>query len=124
MLRALKFKVHRSELEIIFALVRPILEYGRIVWDSAPRHENYFFEMEKLHIQAARIVTGCNDYASKLLLYRDTGWDTPRDRRERQRHFLMYKIINGLVPRHLCNIINSYVNVTDHRYTFRNNNIQ
>ena len=125
MLRALKFKVQRSELErIYFAFVRPILEYGSIVWDSAPRHEKHFTEMEKLQIQAARIVTGCNNYASKLLLYRDTGWDTLRDRRERQRLILFYKIINGLAPQHLCNIINSYVNITDHRYTFRNNNIQ
>ena len=37
---------------------------------------------------------------------------------------LFYKIINGLAPQHLCNNINNYVNVTDHRYTFRNNNIQ
>ena len=29
-----------------------------------------------------------------------------------------------LAAQHLCNILNSYVNVTDHRYTFRNNNIQ
>ena len=77
MLRALKFKVQRSELERkYFAFVRPILEYGSIVWDSASRHEKYFSDMEKLQIQAARIVTGCNSYASKLLLYRDTGWDT------------------------------------------------
>ena len=72
MLRALKFKVQRSGFErIYFAFVRRIPEYGSIVWDSAPRHE-------KLQKQAARIVTGCNNYASKLLLYQDTGWDTLR----------------------------------------------
>ena len=103
MLRALKFKVQRSELErIYFAFVRAILEYGSIVWDSAPRHEKYFTEMEKLQIQAASKVTGCNNYASKRLLYRDTGWDTLRDRRERQRLVLFYKIINGLAPRVSC----------------------
>ena len=123
MLRALK--VQRSELErIYFASVRPILEYGSIVWDSAHRHEIFFSDMEKLQKQAARIVTGYNNYASKLLLYQYTGWDTLRDKRERQRLILFKKIINGLAPGHLCYIINNYVNVTDHIYTFRNNNIQ
>ena len=42
----------------------------------------------------------------------------------KQRLILFHKIINGLAPRHLCKIINRYVNITDHRYTFRDNNVQ
>ena len=51
MLRALRFKVQRSELEKLYvAFVRPILEYGSIVWDSARKHEKYLSDMKKLQI--------------------------------------------------------------------------
>ena len=56
MLRALKFKLVRSSLEkMYFAYIRPIFEYASVLWDSAPRHEYYFANMEKLQIAAARI---------------------------------------------------------------------
>ena len=74
MLRALKYKLKRTALgKIHFAFVRPIFEYGCVVWDNAPRHDFLFNEMERMQIQAARIVTGTNNYASKHLLYMETG---------------------------------------------------
>ena len=64
MMRALKYKLGRSALEeIYFAFIRPLFEYGCVVWDNAPRHEYLFNEMEKIQIQAARIITGTNNYA-------------------------------------------------------------
>ena len=47
-----------------FAFVRPVFEYGCGVWDSAPRHDFLFNEMERMQIQAAIIVTGTNNNAS------------------------------------------------------------
>ena len=111
MLRALKFKLQWKDLETIyFSFVRPIFEYACVVWDNTPRHDKYFCDMEKLQIQAARIVTGVNNYSSKILLYHDTGWEKLSERREKQRLVLSYKIINGLAPQHLINIFRSYNN--------------
>ena len=63
MMRALKYNLSRSTLEkIYFAFVRALFEYGCVVWDNAPRHEYLFNEMEKIQIQAARIITGTNNY--------------------------------------------------------------
>ena len=40
MIRALKYKLSRSALEkIYFAFIRPLFEYGCVVWDNAPRHD-------------------------------------------------------------------------------------
>ena len=99
MLRVLRFKDQRSELErIYFAFVGPFLEYGSIIWDSASRQEKNFSEMEKLQIQA-----GCNNFASKLLLHRDTGWDTLRDMREgKQRHKALVSYKGGLRRHDFC----------------------
>ena len=77
MLRALKYKLKRTTSETIyFAFVRAIFEYGCVVWDNAPRHDVLKFSMKwkKMQIQVARIVTGTNYYASKHLLYMETGW--------------------------------------------------
>ena len=123
MLRALKFKLQREDLEIIyFAFIRPLFEYASIVWDKMPRHDKYFNEMEKLQLQCARIVTGTNNYASKQLLYNDTGWDTLSCRRENQRLILMYKIVHNLAPTHLNRTLDTYTN-EQNRYQFRNINI-
>ena len=103
MLRSLKFKLDRSSLEkMYFAYIRPIFEYASVVWDSAPRHDFYFTTIEKLQIAAARIVTGTNTYASKQLLYRDTGWERLSTRRENQRLCLFFKIVNGLYHHLTC----------------------
>ena len=75
--------------------------------------------MEKLQIQAARIVTGTNTYASKFLLYHETGWDKLSERRQTHRLILLYKLLNGLAPMHLDNILQTYTN-TRSRYNFRN----
>ena len=105
------------------AFIRPLFEYACVVWYSAPRHEKYFNEMEKLQLQGARIVTGTNNYASKQLLYNETEWSTLASRREKQRLILMYKIINGLAPSHLSSIFSNYVN-DQQRYELRTKNIQ
>ena len=48
MMRALKYKLSRSALEkIYFAFIRPLFEYGCVVWDNASRHDFLFNEMEK-----------------------------------------------------------------------------
>ena len=53
------------------------------MWDKSPRHDILFNEMEKIQLQAARIVTGTDNYSSKHLLYIETGWDKLSKRREK-----------------------------------------
>ena len=38
-----------TTLEIYFAFVRPIFEYGCVIWYNAPRHDFLFNEMERFH---------------------------------------------------------------------------
>ena len=113
-MRALKFKLDRSALEkIYFAFIRPLFEYGCVVWDNAPRHEYLFNKMEKIQIQAARMITGTNNYAHKNLLYLETGWEKLSKRRGYHRLILLYKILNDLAPEHLRNIFLSYANLNN-----------
>ena len=47
-LRKLKFKLDRKSLEIIYtAFIRPILEYGDVIWDDGVQYEKNEIEKKK-----------------------------------------------------------------------------
>ena len=92
-MRKLKFKLDRSSLEIIFTtFVRPLLEYGDIVWDNCTQFEKQ--EIEKIQIEAARIATGTTKLVSLNALYQETGWVTLEKRRENHKLVMFYKMYN------------------------------
>ena len=74
-LRSLKFDLDRLTLQIMyFSFIRPVLEYGDIIFDNCP---SYFSEkLEKINIEAARIVTGATKLVSINTLYNECGWET------------------------------------------------
>ena len=78
---------------------------------------------DEIQLQAARIVTGTNNYSSKHLFYIKTGWDKLSKRREKQRLILLFKIINGMAPMHLLNIYNTF-NSANYDYNLRKNKMQ
>ena len=51
--------------------------------------------MEKIQLQAARVVTGTNSYAPKYLLYRETGWEKLSVRREKHRFVCFFFLCLG-----------------------------
>ena len=56
-MRKLKFKLDRKFFEIIYiAFIRPLLEYGDIIWDNCTQYEKK--ELDKIQNEAARIATG------------------------------------------------------------------
>ena len=62
-MRKLKYKLDRRSLQTIyFSFIRPVIEYSNVVWDNCTLYEAN--ELEKIQIEAARIVTG----ATKLTL--------------------------------------------------------
>ena len=63
-------------------------------------------------------------YASKQLLYLETGWEKLSKRREYHCLVLLYKILNDLAPAHLRNTLLSYTNQNINNYNFRHNNMQ
>ena len=67
-MRKLKFRLDRKSLEVICtSFIGPILEYGDVVWDNCSQYEK--LEIEKVQVEAARIVTGTTKLISLNLLY-------------------------------------------------------
>ena len=67
-MRQLKFALDRRSLQsIYFSFIRPVLEYADVVWDNCTQYEAN--ELEKIQIEAARIVTGSTKLVSIDALY-------------------------------------------------------
>ena len=102
-MRSLKHKVDRLSLERIYlGFIRPILEYGDVVWDSPLE---ILHPLEAIQRNAARIVTGATARCSTEGLYKETAWETLASRRESHRTTLMYKIVHGKAPIYLANLV-------------------
>jgi hypothetical protein len=116
-LRHLKYKLNRLSLERIYmGLIRPLLEYGDIVWDSPAE---YLDTLESVQLNAARIVVGATARCSTQGLYNETGWETLANRRSHHRLTLFYKIVNGKAPAYLVNLIPNLVQARTN-YNLRN----
>ena len=61
--------------------IRSLLEYAGEVWDNCTLADSE--QLEKIQLEAARIVTGLASYASILSIYKETGWEKLSVRREK-----------------------------------------
>jgi hypothetical protein len=106
-MRSLKYKLDRLSLERIYkGFIRPILEYGDIVWDTPGDLAD---RLEVVQLNAARVVIGATAKCSTQGLYDETAWEPLSNRRVFHRLVLMYKIINGKAPQYLSELIPNLV---------------
>ena len=103
-MKMLQYKLSRRSLEIVYiSYVRPILEYGDVVWGGCTASDAEL--LEGVQLAAARAVTGATRCTSNSKLYSEIGWETLSKRREKHRLKLFYKMFHGHAPAHLCNLI-------------------
>ena len=118
-LRKLKFILSSSCLsKMDLSYIRPLLEYACEVWDGC--YEREIEKLEKVQLEAARIVTGLTKYASKDALYFETGWEPLADRRKFRKLTIFYKMHNRECPDYLYNCLPPTVSNTS-GYNLRNN---
>ena len=79
--------------------IRPILEYADSVWAGGNLRDLDL--LEKLQLDAARVVTGATARCNNRRLLEDLGWPTLSSRRQNHHLILFYKIVNGLSPPYL-----------------------
>lgn len=103
-MRKLKFTLRRPTLNQIYvSFLRPILEYSSVVWENCTQLEKD--KIEKIQLEAARIVTGTTRSISLEKMYKVIGWLTLDDRRKYQKRVRTYKIRNNMVPDYLLNLV-------------------
>ena len=120
LLRAFKFRFDRKSLERLYiSFIRPVLEYSGVVWSNCTNQDKKL--LEDIQIEAMRVVTGATKLCSIAKLYDDTGWDTLESRREKQKLIIFYKMINGLAPTYLNQLVPNLVQ-NQSQYSLRNSN--
>ena len=75
-------------------MVRPIIEYGGIIWDPSTTHNR----LEMVQRMAVRLFMG--DYhttSSVTTMMEQLGWRTLQDRRAHAKAVMMFRIVNQLV---------------------------
>ena len=103
-LRSFKFRLDRKSLERMYiSFIRPVLEYSGIVWDNCNNDDKQ--AVEKIQIEALRIITGATKLCSIAKLYQETGFETLEDRRNKQKLITFYKMSNSLSPIYLSRLV-------------------
>ena len=122
LLRALKFQLDRQSLQTMyFSFIRPLLEYGDIIWDNCCNYEK--FEIEKIQIEAGRIITGATKSCSKSKIQEETGWDSLETRRYKHRMVTFFKMVKGHAPSYLQFIVPPTVQQVSQRNLRNNQNL-
>jgi hypothetical protein len=90
----------RSCLENLYiTMVRPILEYGGILFDGSPLL--YTKQLDNVQREAALVCTGAYKHTKTTQLMTELGWNSLQVRRIMQKLVLMYKIQKNLAPQYL-----------------------
>ncbi|MEW8544911.1 MAG: reverse transcriptase family protein [Candidatus Thiodiazotropha sp.] len=120
LMRGLKFKISRKSLEQIYiSFIRPLLEYCDSVWDNASSESKK--QLDAIHIEAARTITGATKLCAIDKLFADLGWESLQSRRNKHKLVIFYKIMNGLTPDYLSDLVPPLIQDTTH-YNLRNSN--
>ena len=104
MMKQFKFELDRKSLEIIYlSFIRPSMEYGDVLF--AGTYESDLCKLDRLQVDAMRIVTGATEKSNIILLYEDLGWTYLETRRQQHCLALIFKIVHGLAPTYLEDIM-------------------
>jgi len=118
-LKPLQCKLPRSTLEqIYFSFIRPILEYGSVVFDGLSQGGSD--QLERVQREAAIVCTGAYRHTSHEALLKELGWDLLSVRRNNAKLKIMYKIQNNTAPNYLTDLFIPSLNRRRH-YNLRNN---
>ena len=100
MLKPFKYRLSRKALELIyFTFIRPVLDYGDILWSNCGI--TLMESVEDVQLLAARIVTGAIKGTRHKNLYDETGWETLEKRQEIHQLKLFHKMVHNCAPTYL-----------------------
>ena len=103
LLKFLSKYLSRETLNALYILyIRPHLDYGDVIYhipNKEDSHGNVLMEkVESVQYSAALGITGAWRGTSREKIYCDLGWESSYFRRWSRRLFMLYKIINNLMP--------------------------
>ena len=129
MIKFLSRYLPRSSLDQIYKLhVRPHFDYCDVIYHVPQQNNLYTLDstqnflmkrLESMQYTAALSITGAWKGTSRDKIYHELGWESLSNRRWYRRLALFYKIVNGLTPGYLREIL---PDVREQRYGLRHSN--
>ncbi len=111
-------KVDRTSLEIMYkCFVQSSMEYANIVWGGS--YDSDILKLENIHLDAMRLITGATARSNIINVHQEFGGYTVNDRIRQASLTMMYKIVRGMAPQYLIDILLEF-NGPRH-YVLRNN---
>ena len=104
---------------IYLIVIRPMFEYACELWDGCSQQDSA--NLEKVQLEAGRIVTGLPLFGSRESIYSETGWELLYDRRRVRRLSLFYSIHDKSGPEYLFDLMPLPVGSVS-QYDLRNSN--
>ena len=102
------------------ALIPPLFEYSDWVRDNSPANVKKK-QLDDIHYEAARFITGGTKLCSHDKIISDLGWDSLQERRTKHKMVIFYKILNNLTPPYLQDFVPPLVQEVN-PYRLRNSN--
>ena len=122
LLRKMRNILDRFTLERIYlTFIRPILEYAEVIWDT--QNQSLIDKLEKVQLDAARIVTGGTKLTGLNRLYEETCWEKLTDRRRNHKLILFHKIVHNKTPQYLRDLMPNTVSSRHNHNTRQFNNL-
>ena len=104
-IRKLRHSLPRKSLITIYkAFLRPLLDYGDIIYDQ-PHNDSFCEKLESIQYKAALAITGAIQGTSRDKIYQELGLEPLKSRRWYKRLCCMFKIMNEKAPNYLINLI-------------------
>ena len=102
--------------------VRPLIEYSDSVWNNSSTESKN--QLESIHIEVARVITGATKLCIIEKLFADLGWESLQKRRNKHKLVIFYKIRHGIVPTYLSDIVPPLIQDTTTYNLWNAGNIQ
>ena len=100
--RSYKYKISRKALETMYkSFILPHFDYADIVWDNCTHIQSKMLENQPL--ESIRIITG--GILATRNLYEESGFCTLKERRKRRKLLMFHKMILGLRPQYINDLL-------------------
>ena len=108
LLKRLKYILDRKALDILYkSFIRPLLEYGGIVWDGCGEQNKLNLKMFSMRLVA--LCVGAIKGTVRDHVYGELDWELLSSRCYRRRMMTFHSILYSYCPQHLLNIIQGTV---------------
>ncbi len=97
-------KVDRKCLKVMYkCFMQPSMEYANIVWWGS--YDSDILKLKNIHLDATRLITGATARSNIINVHQEFGGYTVNDRISQALLTMMYKIVRGMAPQYLIDIV-------------------